>query len=141
MVRLLIRSVLLLLLVSFGVQCKRSNPSNPLNPLNPNILTGKLVVDDGCAQFAVEIVSGPFDSSKVVASWTDSDNGAVYTNVFRLTGVRGACAISYYGVSKGDIFEFQFDPNPPNQDCETCDVMTILALPPVSDAIMDVKKM
>jgi hypothetical protein len=139
MVRPLIRSLLLLLLVSSGFHCKKRN--NASNPLNPNILTGKLIVDDGCAQFAVEIVSGPFDPSKVAASWTDSDNGAVYTNVFRLTSVRGACAISYYGVSKGDVFQFRFDPNPPNQICYTCNVETTLALPPVPDAIMDVKKM
>jgi hypothetical protein len=134
MVRPLIRSVVLLLLISSGFQCKRSHPSNP------NILTGKLIADDGCSQFAVEIITGSFDPSKVVSSWTDSDNDSVYTNVFRLTYVRGACAISYYGVSKGDVFQFQFDPNPSNQPCETCAVMTTLAMPPVSDAIMDVKK-
>ena len=125
---------MLLLLISSGFQCKRSHPSNP------NILTGKLIAADGCTQFVVEIINGSFDPSKVVASWTDSDNDSVYTNVFRLTTVRGACAISYYGVSKGDVFQFQFDPNPPNQPCEVCNVMTSLAMPPVSDAIMDVKK-
>ena len=134
MVRLLIRSILLLLLVSFGFQCKRSNST-------PNILTGRLIVTDGCAQFAVEIISGSFNSTQAVASWTDSDNDSVYTNVFRLTSVRGACTVGYYGISKGDVFQFQFDPHPSGEPCNTCDVLTTLAMPPVSDAIMDVKKM
>lgn len=134
MARLVIPAALLVVLAVFGLQCRRSASSSP------NILTGKLIIADGCSQFAVQIIDGSFNPSQVVASWKNPDDDSVYTNVFRLTAVKGACAISYYGVSKGDIFQFQIDPDPQNQTCFVCDVLVAISLPSVSDAIMNVKK-
>jgi hypothetical protein len=133
MLRFISHTLLLILLIVSGYQCKKHKDESPL-------LTGKLIAADGCAQYVVEVLDGPVDPARVVATWTDTDNDSVYHNVFRLTAVRDACGIGYYGVSKGDTFTFRMDPNPQNTLCFVCNVMTTLAMPPVSDAIKDVNK-
>ena len=133
MLRYISHALLLILLIVSGYQCKKHNSNDA--PL----LLGKLIASDGCTQYVVEVLNGPVDPAKVVATWTDTDNDSVYHDVFRLTAVRDACGIAYYGVSKGDVFSFRMDPNPQNTTCYVCAVMTTLAMPPVSDAIKDVK--
>ena len=132
MSRTILKIIPLLLLISSGFQCKRNNDTN--------ILTGRLVISDGCGQAAVEVLSGQFDPLRVVASWKDPDNDSIYHNVFGLGGVRNACAIGYFGVSKGDTFQFRMDPSPQFLECNTCMIRSILALPPVFHAVKDVKK-
>jgi hypothetical protein len=132
MLRYSSQTLLLILLIVSGYQCKKHKDDSPL-------LLGKLIASDGCTQYVVEVLDGPVDPAKVVATWTDTDNDSVYHNVFRLTGVRDACGIGAYGVSKGGVFNFRMDPNPQNTLCYVCAVMTTLAMPPVSDAIKDVK--
>ncbi|HXB93390.1 MAG TPA: hypothetical protein VNU72_13925 [Puia sp.] len=124
---------LLLLLAIAGFQCKKKEDPGPL-------LTGKLIISDGCSQYAVGIVSGAFDPTQVTAEWKDPDNDSVYHNVFRLGAVRGACGISYYGVGRGDTFTFRMDPNPQNLLCFVCAVLANISLPPVTDSIKDVTK-
>jgi hypothetical protein len=135
MSRTIIKIIPLLLLLITGFQCKRNN-----DPAPQNVLTGKLIASDGCSQAVVEILDGQYDPALVVATWKDTDNDSVYHNVFRLGNVRGACAIEYFGVTKGDTFQFQMDPHPPYQVCNTCNILTLLAMPPVTDNVMNVKK-
>src|SRR5258708_684611 len=123
MLRHISQTLLLILLIVSGYQCKKHD-EGPL-------LVGKLIAADGCTQYVVEVLDGPVDPARVVDTWTDSDNDSVYHNVFRLTAVRGACGIGYYGVSKGDTFTFRMDPNPQNTLCFVCAAMTTLAMPPV----------
>jgi hypothetical protein len=129
-----LKPALLLLFVAAGFQCKRDN-TQP-------ILTGKLVVENGCMYSAIEVLGGQFDPSSVSATWKDPDNDSVFHNVFAISEVRNACDISAYGVSKGDVFQFQMDPNPQkNVICNDCMVaFPPPALPPVSDAVMNIKK-
>ena len=134
MLRYISHTLLLILLIVSGYQCKKHNSNE--GPL----LTGKLIASDGCLQYVVEVLDGPVDPAKVVATWKDTDNDSVFHNVFRLTAVRDACGIAYYGVSKGDIFTFRTDPNPQNMTCYVCAVYTTLAMPSVSNAIKDVNK-
>lgn len=132
----ILRISLLFLLASSGFQCRRTH-TDP----SQNILTGKLVIDSDCSgQGAVQVLAGQIDSSRLMASWTDPDNDSVYHNVFRIAGVRDMCAISGYGVTKGDTFQFQIDPNPQNLVCNTCAIYTNAAFPPVSNSVMNVKK-
>jgi hypothetical protein len=133
MLRRVLPALFLVLLISTGFKCNKG--------IDYPVLTGKLIASDGCVQFVVEVVDGPVDPALVVPTWKNTDNDSVYYNVFRLTGVRNACAIGFYGVSKGDTFQFQFDPHPQQMTCNTCAVMTTLAMPPISNSIMNVKKM
>jgi hypothetical protein len=133
MLRQVLPALFLLLLISPGFICNKG--------IDIPVLTGKLIASDGCLQFVVEVTDGSVDPTRVVDTWKDTDNDSVYHNVFRLTGVRDACAIGAYGVSKGDSFQFQFDPNPQHTLCYTCNSMTTLAMPPISNAIKNVKKM
>ena len=131
--RPILKPTLLLLLAAAGFQCKRDN-TQP-------ILTGKLVVENGCMYSAIEVVGGQYDPSRVSATWKDPDNDSVFHNVFAISAVRDACDISAYGVSKGDVFQFQMDPHPQNIICNDCAVgVPPPALPPVSDAVMNIKK-
>jgi hypothetical protein len=132
MLRPFLRTFLLALLILSGFQCKKHTSNGPL-------LYGTLIASDGCAQYVVSVFDGPFDPATVVDTWKDTDNDSVYHHVFRLTAVRGACGIGYYGVTKGDTFTFRMDPHPQNMTCFVCAVMTTLDMPPVSDAITDVQ--
>ncbi len=124
---------LLLLLAFAGFQCKKKDDQGPL-------LYGKLIISDGCSQYAVEIVSGAFDPTQVTAEWKDPDNDSTYQNVFRLGAVRGACGISYYNVGKGDVFSFRMDANPQNLLCYVCAVWANISLPPITNSIKDVTR-
>lgn len=136
MTRIIIRSALLLLLAGSCFQCRRSN-TNP----SQNILTGKLVIDGGCNDDgAIEVLSGQIDPSQLMASWTDPDNDSTYHNVFKCTGVRNMCSLSGYDIVQGDTFRFQLDPNPQNLTCNTCAIYSNPAMPTVSNAVMNVKK-
>ena len=132
---ILLKTTLLVLLVSSGFQCRRNNDSS-----SQNILTGRLVVNDPCGQFAIQVLDGQIDPDKVVASWTDTDNDSVFQNTFRVSGIRNVCSFSAYNISKGDLFQFELDPNPSIVSCNTCMIRTLLALPPIANAVKNVKK-
>jgi hypothetical protein len=130
-----LKTTLLVLLVSSGFQCRRNNDNS-----SQNILTGKLVIFDPCGQSAIQVLTGQIDSSKVEASWTDPDNDSVYHNVFAVSDISNACSLSYYGLSKGDVFQFGLDPNPSKVVCYTCNDSNPVTVPPVSNAVKNVKK-
>jgi hypothetical protein len=134
MAPIFLKTTLLVLLVSSGFQCRRNNDNSS------HVLTGRLVVDDPCGQFAIQVLDGQIDPAKVVASWTDTDNDSVYQNTFRVSGIRDVCSFAAYTISKGDLFQFELDPNPSTVPCNTCAIRTQLALPPVSNAVKNVKK-
>jgi hypothetical protein len=136
MARYLLPALLLTLLIFPAFTCNKGIASN-----ESPVLTGKLVASDGCSQFVVEVIGGPVDSVRVADTWKNSGNDSVYHNVFQLLAVRDACSIGFYGISKGDTFQFQFDPNPQGLSCNTCAVRTTLAMPPLSASIKDIKKL
>jgi hypothetical protein len=132
--RVLKNSLLLLLFAGAGLQCRRHS-------LSQGLLTGKLVVSDPCGMSAIEVLSGPIDPSKVSASWADPDNGSVYEQVFKVSGTDIYCNLAAYGLGKGDTLQFELDPNPPNMTCMTCNDANPPGVPPIYNAIKNVKKL
>jgi hypothetical protein len=132
MLRKIVRPVLLLLLISCGYQCRRTNDASPL-------LTGRLVASYDCIQKVIQITGGPFDSSRVQSGWTDTTTDSVYHNVFRLGAVRDLCGLGG-NIAKGDTFTFRIDPHPQNLVCYVCAVLRVVDLPTVTNSIMDVQK-
>jgi hypothetical protein len=122
MIRKILSPVLLLLAIGLSFQCKKNN--------NPQVLTGKLVIAGPCANYVIQVLRGPIDSSRLVKRWTNPDNDSVYTNVF---AVSNSCTFAGSGVTKGQVFQFEFDSNPPAQNCLRCDIA--VSLPPVSNAV------
>ncbi|HTI92991.1 MAG TPA: hypothetical protein VL727_20475 [Puia sp.] len=90
---------------------------------------------------AIEILSGPIDPSKVSASWTDPDNDSVYEQVFKVSGSDINCNLAAYGLGKGDTLQFELNPNPPDMTCMTCNDVNPPSVPPIYNAIRNVKKL
>jgi hypothetical protein len=135
MSRSILSSLLLALLAIFASQCKQHND------LNQTILTGKLVVSDPCGLSAIQVLSGQIDPSRVTASWTDPDNDSVYNNVFKVGGTDIYCNLAAYGLGKGDSLQFELDNNPPKMVCFTCNDANPPSVPPIYNAIKNVKKL
>ena len=76
---------------------------------------GKLEVKGGCMNYTISITGAGFDTSLVVASWTDENTGKSYKNVFAL-GSR--CTFSET-INAGDEFYFEID-NAAGQNCAVC---------------------
>jgi len=132
--RALKNPLLLLLFAGAGLQCRRHS-------ISQGLLTGKLVVSDACGMSAIEILSGPIDPSKVSASWTDPDNDSVYEQVFKVSGSDIYCNLAAYGLGKGDTLQFELNPNPPDMTCMTCNDVNPPSVPPIYNAIRNVKKL
>jgi hypothetical protein len=141
--RALKNSFLLLLIASPGLQCRRQEPISRSSIPRPNqgVLTGKLVVSDACGMSAIEVLSGAIDPSKVSASWTDPDDHNTYVQVFKVSGSDMYCNLAAYGLGKGDTLQFELDPNPPNMTCMSCNDVNPPSVPPIYNAIRNVRKL
>ena len=82
----------------------------------------------------------PRRPSKLSASWTDPDNGSVYHQVFKVSGSDIYCNLAAYGLGKGDMLQFELNPDPPNMVCYECNDVDPPSVPPIYNAIRNVKK-
>jgi hypothetical protein len=76
---------------------------------------GILKVKGPCMNYTISIVSMKFDSSLVVANWTDENTGKTYKNVF---GLASRCTFPD-SIKKGDEFYFVID-STTVQNCAVC---------------------
>jgi hypothetical protein len=129
----ILKSTVLFLLVVSGFQCKHHNE------IAANVLTGKVVIFNGCGMSAIQVISGQIDPSRLMASWTDPDNDSVYHNVFSVGGTDIYCSLAGYGMVKGSLLQFELDPNPPALNCNMCNNSNPPSVPPISNAIKAVK--
>jgi hypothetical protein len=135
-----INTALLLLLAFTGFQCKQNNNDAPQSMTLPT-LTGRLVIFDACGRSAIQVLSGPIDSSRLMTSWKNPDNDSIYHNIFQVGAIRDhVCSLSFYGLSKGDTLQFALDPNPQNITCNMCADSNPVSAPPVFNAVTNVKK-
>jgi hypothetical protein len=140
MKNILINTALLWLLASTGFRCKRNNNDPSLTPALP-ALTGRLVIFDACGRSAIQVLGGPIDSSRLMASWKNPDNDSIYHNIFQVGAIRdNVCSLSFYGLSKGDTLQFALDPNPQHITCNMCADSNPVSAPPVFNAVTNVKK-
>jgi hypothetical protein len=126
--RILLMGLLLLMAVT-GFRCKKSNA--------PEIWTGELVVFAACADYVVQLQSGPVsDSSVLTKSWTDSGTDSTYINVFRVSDI---CTFAAAGVHVGDVFTFTLNGPTPDQICNTCDIVPSFPMPATSNSVTSIK--
>lgn len=90
---------------------------------------------------AIQVLSGQIDPSRVAANWTDPDNDSVYHNVFKVGGTDIYCNLAAYGLGKGDSLQFELDQNPPKMICYGCADNNPPSVPPIHNAIKNVKKL
>jgi hypothetical protein len=108
--------MILLLLALSGIHCHRMSIQPP-----PSVLKGKLVVNGPCGFYAVEVISGNIDSTKIQKTWEylSGKTDSVYRNVFRVSDL---CVFGGYGLSKNDTFSFELTDSVIVQDCMICQI-------------------
>lgn len=75
------------------------------NDLPKGIYKGKLEVKGACMNYTISLQGRSFDTSMVVASWTDENTGKTYKNVFAL----GSRCDFPSSIKAGDEFYFKID--------------------------------
>jgi hypothetical protein len=76
---------------------------------------GKLEIKGGCMNYTISITSESFDTSLVMASWTDENTNRDYKNVFALNS---RCTFPD-NINAGDEFYFMID-STSVQNCAVC---------------------
>ena len=102
--------------VPYNLPSASNNVTN-IKKLSGERLVGKLVVNGACDNYAVQLISGNIDPTKIVASWPDGDT--TYTNVF---SVNNRCDFGGYGLKLGDKFSFLLNDTVIVQNCMVCDI-------------------
>lgn len=105
----------LLLLLSFFIFVSASTKSCKEQELPQGCYKGKLEIKALCMNYTISIQSKNFDTSMVVASWTDENTGKLYKNVFRL----GSPCTFPDSLKEGDEFYFKIDTTSV-QNCMVC---------------------
>jgi hypothetical protein len=91
-------------------------------------LVGRLAIKGICMNYVIEVVSGDFNPTQVVAQWRDPGTDQVYTNAFAL----GSLCDFPENIQEGDTFSFVFS----NSDIGNCAVcLAYRPVPEVSQAI------
>ena len=96
-----------ILLSAAGKSCKEELPAG--------CYKGKLEIKAECMNYTLSIQSKSFDTSMVVANWTDETTGKIYKNAFAL----GSRCTFPDSIKAGDEFYFTID-STTRQDCSVC---------------------
>ena len=120
-------AIVLLILAGSGFYCKRSHE-------HPGQLVGRQINDGVCGNVVIQIISGNFDPSKVIASWKNPTNDSTYSNVF---AVSNPCNYAHNGIRKGQRFNFQINDSVSDEACAHCEIF--VPVPSVSHAVVDVQ--
>lgn len=107
---LLFIASLVLLTAKQDCKTKKGNRNS-----NAGCYKGKLEVKGGCMNYTISIGNENFDTSLVVAKWTDESTGKSYKNVFAL---KSRCTFPD-SINAGDEFFFTID-STSVQNCAVC---------------------
>ncbi len=112
------------LLIASSYQC-----NNKIVPAE-GVLKGRLVINEICSHYVIQVISGTPDTSMVTNGWQDEKRNKTYDNVF---SVSNRCSFADAKLKEGDEFEFTIDPDPPQEDCAVC--MAFYPTPPKRNAV------
>lgn len=93
--------------------CKNKKGNTSVN--TTGCYRGRLEVKGGCMNYTIAVTSPHFDTSLVVANWTDENTGKAYENVFAL----GSKCTFPDSIGAGDEFYFKID-STSVQNCAVC---------------------
>ena len=93
--------------------CKTKKGNTNIN--TPGCYKGRLEVKGGCMNYTISITGPNFDTSLVVANWTDENTGKTYKNVFAL---KSRCTFPD-NINAGDEFYFKID-STSVKNCAVC---------------------
>ena len=75
------------------------------NKKENSVYKGKLEVKGMCMNYAIKLLEGSIDTSKLVAEWKDESTGKIHNNVFAL----GSVCNFPPTINEGDEFSFTID--------------------------------
>ena len=102
-----------LLLLTAKEDCKTKKGKT--NTSTAGCYKGKLEVKGGCMNYTISITGSNFDTSLVMANWTDENTSKTYKNVFAL---KSRCTFPD-NINAGDEFYFMID-STSGQNCAVC---------------------
>lgn len=105
----------LLLVLSSFILLSSSTKSCKEQELAKGCYKGKLEIKALCMNYTISLQSKNFDTSMVVANWTDENTGKSYKNVF---GLGSRCTFPD-SLKEGDEFYFTIDTTSV-QNCMVC---------------------
>jgi hypothetical protein len=105
----------LIILLSFIFLLSATAKSCKEQQLPPGCYKGRLEIKALCMNYTISIQSKNFDTSMVVANWTDETTGKAYKNVFDL----GSKCNFPDSIKAGDEFYFTIDSSSV-QNCMVC---------------------
>src|SRR5215831_955029 len=101
--------------VTFSKEGCKDKQTNGTGTMASDCYRGKLEVKGGCMNYTIRILGENFDSSMVMAKWTDEMSGKTHTNVFAL----GSRCTFPDSINEGDEFYFKIDTTTV-QNCMVC---------------------
>ncbi len=102
-----------LILLTAREDCKTKKGKT--NTSTDGCYKGKLEVKGGCMNYTISITGSNFDTSLVMATWTDENTNKTYQNVFAL---KSRCTFPDT-IAAGDEFYFVID-STSVQNCAVC---------------------
>jgi hypothetical protein len=108
----------LFLITSFFLLTAKENCKKKKGKTNINTAgcyKGRLEIKGGCMNYTISITSPNFDTSLVMADWTDENTSKAYKNVFAL---QSRCTFPDT-INAGDEFYFMID-STSVQNCAVC---------------------
>ena len=108
---ILLAASLFLLTAREGCKAKKGKTSTS----TAGCYKGKLEIKGGCMNYTISITGSNFDTSLVMANWTDQNTGKTYQNVFAL---KSRCTFPDT-INAGDEFYFMID-STSVQNCAVC---------------------
>ena len=121
-------SMVFLLIAGAAFQCRP-------HVTKPTTLTGKLVINEPCGHYVIQVLSKDIDPRLVTASWKDSIGDILYTNVFT---VSNACDFEGRTLATNDNFSFRINDTVIVQNCMLCDIF--YPTPPTRNVVTHVQR-
>src|SRR5882757_5855344 len=93
--------VISIFLLASAEKCSQKKDGMP-------VYKGRLEIKAMCYNYAIKLLEGNIDTSKIVANWTNASTKRSYTNVFAL---KNPCNFPA-SIKEGDEFYFTIDDTP-----------------------------
>ncbi|MFT3702508.1 MAG: hypothetical protein QM802_09070 [Agriterribacter sp.] len=103
--------------------------------MNADVLKGRLVVNELCGHYIVELISGQMDTAKLAVDWHDEKRNTTYKQSF---SIKNVCSFGKAALKEGDVFSFKVDSDTPPEVCAVC--MAYYPTPQQSVAVKEINK-
>lgn len=103
--------------------------------VNTQSLKGKLVINELCGHYVVQLIAGKIDNDKLAVNWHDDKRSVTYPQSFKVANV---CSFAKEDLQEGDEFTFTVSNSPEKEQCAVC--LAYYPVPSQSLTIGNIKK-